>query len=149
MATKTYKDAVKSIIQQHIKSAVYIDENAREPFAPSSTPELYEEKLSVELHKELSKYDIVLSTYKYNVLDYKPKKNYLLNGRDLVLLDWKLDGRSGEDQALEIISDIIHVKPRILFCVVYTQENPDIVFQNILSFFSGITKQECDDIKLQ
>lgn len=150
MATNTYTDAVKNIIKQHIKFAVYIDENARESFKPSSTPELFEEKLSVELYEEFSKYDIELSTYKYtSIPDYKLKKNCVLNGRDLVLLDWKLDGGTGEDQALEIISDIIHFKPRISFCVVYTHENTDDVFKNILSFFSGVTKQECDDIKLQ
>lgn len=150
MATNTYTDAVKNIIKQHIKFAVYIDENARESFKPSSVPELFEEKLSFELYEEFSKYDVELSTYKYSSIpNYKTKKNYILNGRDLVLLDWKLDGRTGEDQALEVISDIIHVKPRISFCVVYTHESTDEVFKNILSFFSGITKQECDDIRLQ
>ena len=48
----TYQDSAKKIIKEHIKTAIYIDENAREPFTLSSIPELFEEKLSLELYKE-------------------------------------------------------------------------------------------------
>ncbi len=145
----TYQDSAKKIIKEHIKTAIYIDENAREPFASSSTPELFEEKLSLELYKDFANHNILLNTYKFDALKYNQQKDYLLNGRDFVLLDWKLDGASGEDLALEIISNIINAKPQILFCGVYTQEQPDVVFKNLLSFFSGITSHESDDIKLQ
>lgn len=145
----TYQDSAKKIIKEHIKTAIYIDENAREPFTLSSIPELFEEKLSLELYKEFANHNILLNTYKFDELKYNQQKDYLLNGRDFVLLDWKLEGEVGEDKALNIISDIISAKPKISFCGVYTKEQPEVVFKNMLSYFSGITDQECDDIKLQ
>lgn len=142
-----YKEAAKRIIKEHLKTAVFIDENAREVFSTSGIPELFEEKLSVELYEEFSKHSILLSTYKYSKLSYEHRKNCLLNGRNLVLLDWKLDGDNGEDDALKIVSDIIYARPKILFCGIYTKERPEIVFKNVLSYFSGVSNQECDDIK--
>ena len=143
----SYEKYAKRIISEHIKSALFIDENAREAFSPNSSPELFEEKLSVNLFREFAKHNILLSTYKYNIMDYKQRKSSLFNGRNLILLDWKLDGNEGEDKALGILSDIIESK-KILLCVVYTKERPENVLKNILSFFSGITSTECDDIKM-
>lgn len=143
----TYQKTAKKIIKEHIRSAIYIDENARDPFSPCSNPELFEEKLSVALYKEFAKNNIQLTTYKYTDFDYSQRKG-LIKGRDFVLLDWKLSGETGEDKALNVISDIIEAKPQILFCGVYTKEQPSIVFQNILSFFSGITSHESEEIKL-
>lgn len=145
----SYQDAAKQIIKQHIKNAIYIDENAREPFSSSSTPELFEEKLSVELFNEFAQHNIHLSTYKFNGVHYNQRKEYVFNGQDFVLLDWKLEGNIGEDKALNIISDIIEARPQISFCGVYTKEQPTIVFRNILSYFSGVTNHECEDIRLQ
>ena len=145
----TYQEAAKKIIKEHIKTAIYIDENAREPFSSNSTPELFEEKLSLELYKDFINHNILFSSYKFDVLKYDQQKDYLLNGRDFVLLDWKLEGETGEDKALNIISDIIKAKPQISFCGVYTKEQPEVVFRNMLSYFSGITDYECEDIKLQ
>ena len=65
-----FQEAIKKVIYEHIKTALFIDENAREAFAESSVPELFEEKLSVGLHEEFAKYKIQLSTYKYNVHNY-------------------------------------------------------------------------------
>lgn len=144
-----YQDAAKKIIKDYIRNAVYIDENAREPFSSSSTPELLEEKLSVELYKEFAKQNIVLSTYKYSDANYNKQKDFLLNRQDFVLLDWKLNGENGEEKALNIISDLIETTPQVLFCGVYTKEQPESVFRNILSYFSGITNHDCEDIKLQ
>lgn len=143
----TYENTVKRIISEHIKSAVFIDENAREAYSPSSSPELFEEKLSVDLYREFANHNILLSSYKYNSMDYEKRKFSLFNGRNLVLLDWKLDGNEGEDKALGVISDIINSK-KILFCGIYTKERTEVVFNNILSFFSGITSAECEDVKM-
>ena len=83
------------------------------------------------MFREFAKHNILLSSYKYNPIDYEGRKSSLFNGRNLVLLDWKLDGDEGEDKALGIISDIINSK-KILFCGIYTKERPEIVFNNIL-----------------
>ena len=143
----TYQETAKKIIKNHIRSAIYIDENAREPFSPCSNPALFEENLSVDLYEEFAQNNIQLTTYKYTDLNYNQRKD-LIKGRDFVLLDWKLSGETGEDRALNVISDIVEARPQIIFCGIYTKEQPSIVFQNILSYFSGITNHECEEIKL-
>ncbi|MBQ4632945.1 MAG: hypothetical protein IJB46_06300 [Prevotella sp.] len=144
-----FQEAIKKVIYEHIKTALFIDENAREAFAESSVPELFEEKLSVGLHEEFAKYNIQLSTYKYNFHNYEQNKKRLFNGCDLVLLDWKLDGNGGEENALGVLSDIIYNSPKIFFCGIYTQEQPEVVYKNVLSYFSGITTQECENIRIE
>lgn len=142
----TYEEAAQSIIKEAIKSAIFIDENAKEPFMQE---EPAESKRSEELYKNFKENGISLSIYKYDDTTYSSYKNYLFHNRDLVLLDWKLDGNSGEEKSLSILSDIIKTQPQIHFCVIYTSESTDVVFDNLLSYFSGITKEDCDDIKIE
>lgn len=141
-----YEETALKIIKDAIKSAIFIDENAREPFMAEEPGEAMR---SEELYKDFRAKGISLSIYKYDDATYDAHKEYLFNNRDLVLLDWKLDGEAGEDKSLMILSDIIRKQPHIHFCVIYTSEQPDIVFNNILSFFSGVTKDECDEICIE
>ena len=102
----TYIETAKAIVKSYIKSAIFIDENALEPYQKPHTPIITEEALSVNLHKEFRQNNISLSTYRYRHKTYKKNKTYLLGGRDLILLDWKLNGNEGEDYALEILNEI-------------------------------------------
>ena len=145
----TYIETAKAIVKSYIKSAIFIDENALEPYQKPHTPIVSEEALSVSLHKEFRQNNISLSTYRYRHKTYKKNKTYLLGGRDLILLDWKLNGNEGEDYALEILNDVVSANYHIPFCVVYTSERQTgNVFNNILSFFSGVTQEDSDNIKL-
>ena len=74
-------------------------------------------------------------------------KNYFFDNRDLVLLDWKLEGTSGEDIALRMIADIVE-QPHLHFCSIYTKEpNTDEIFYNLLSYFSGETEEYFTSLK--
>ena len=142
----TYEEAAQIIIKEAIKSAVFIDENAKEPFMSGDFDESVR---SEELYKDFKEKSISLDIYKYNDATYQNQKEYLFSNRDLVLLDWKLDGDTGEDKSLSILSEIVKMQPHIHFCVIYTSEKPEVVFDNILSYFSGVTEEECEELKIE
>lgn len=135
-----YEEKAYQIIKNSIKSAIFIDEKARSFFLPESKLKGYsEEELSVNLYNNFKKNGISLSIHKFikgEEEDINLKK-YLFEDRDLVLLDWKLDGNYGEDLSLKLLSDIIQA-PHINFCAIYTsQADVSEIYKNLLSYFSG------------
>lgn len=146
-----YQEVATSIIKDSIKSAVFIDENAREFFAPKSEKSPRpEETLSVDLYRSFKLQGISLAIHRYSKGDESKAdtKNYLFDNRDLVLLDWKLDDKTGEEYALQMLSDVVERK-HIHFCAIYTSEsNIDEIFNNILSYFSSKNQADYDEIKL-
>lgn len=136
----TYEEAASLIVDRAISSAIFIDENAKEPY---SQIEAKEAKRSEELFNAFRRRGKSLSIYQYNEQTYNSDIDYLFYNRDLVLLDWILDenDKTGE-KSLEILSEIVCRRQHIHFCAIYTsEENKDSVCKNILSFFSG----ECQE----
>lgn len=141
----TYQEAAINIIKNAIKSAVFIDENAQEPYT-NDTPS--ETQRTIELYNYFKQGNISLSVFKYSHEKYLSSKKYLFDNRDLVLLDWKLQGEeNGGEQSLEILSEIVNNQSQIQFCVIYTDEKEDSVLKNILSFFSGSSIDEYEKYK--
>ena len=163
----SYEEAARKIIKDFIKTAVYIDENAIEPYAidPKSSSfftkngELENEspkqndtsetilqkdeaKRSVDLYREFRKQGVSLSIFKYQDNLFEQERDYVLNARDLVLLDWKLDGdENSPEKALKIMEQIIGQSPKINFCAIYTNEalkDFDQVKMIISHYFSGL-----------
>lgn len=141
----SYQEAAVNIIKSSIKSAIFIDENAKEPYSSDSPTE---EVRTIELYEQFRKDGISLSIYKYDK-DYGNQIDYLFANRDLVLLDWKLEGdeKDGE-KSLELLSEIVNNHNNIHFCVIYTNEEEGSVLKNILSFFSETNRLEYEDFKL-
>lgn len=144
-----YQTAANNIIKESIKSAVFIDENALPFYGKENETIVYEEQLSKELYNNFKDAGISLAVHKYQVGNENQDDllNYLFNNRDLVLLDWKLDGEQGEEYSLKLLSNIVK-KSNIHFCVIYTSE-PDVnsIFGSILSYFSGQDKSYYEKIK--
>ena len=144
----TYKETEKRIVKEAIRSAVYIDEKAREPYEENRGA--LEGKLSENLYNVFKKQNITLSIFKYRTDKYEQFKDFLFSKKDFVLLDWKLNNNEGEDEALKILDDIICDHPSIHFCAIYTKENNeklDEVFDNIISYFSGYDADELSVLK--
>lgn len=148
----SYQEKAFKIVKESIKSAVFIDEKAREFY--QDVKELttdYEENLSIELYDNLKKNGISLDVHKYKISDENNNelKNYLFEDRDLVLLDWNLNGNSGAEFSLKLLEDIVG-RAHIHFCIVYTSENGqnlDSVLFNILSYFSYENEEFYLDLK--
>ena len=144
----SYEEAARKIIKDYIKTAVYIDENAIEPYelAPKSsslfiendelknessekkdtsgtTLQIDEAKRSFELYREFRKQGVSLSIFKYQDSFFEQERDYVLKARDLVLLDWKLEGdENSPEKALKIMEQIVGQSPKINFCAIYTNE---------------------------
>lgn len=149
----SYQETATQIIKDSIKSAIFIDENALPCFNPESEEPVDEEILSMQLFENFKKNDISLSIHKFNKGDENESglKKYLFEGRDLVLLDWKLAGSSGEEYSLKMLSDIVN-SSHIHFCVIYTTEKDkglDQVFKNVLSYFSCSNNKYYQNLKEQ
>ena len=142
----TYEETVSIIVNKAINSVVFIDENAKEPYSLTDTTE---SKRCVELYKLFRENGMSLSIYQYDEKTYDDEKEYLFRNRDLVLLDWKLEGNDGSgEKSLEILSEIVSNRRHIHFCVIYTSETKkDLVYQNILSYFSGSCQDEYNLLK--
>ena len=148
-----YLDTATQIIKDAIKSAIFIDENALPFYSGASVIPIDEEVLSQDLYRNFKSEGISLAIHKYEVGDENKDalSEYLYEGRDLVLIDWKLTGEYGEELSLKMISDIVK-NDHIHFCVVYTKESKEgleRVFKNILSYFSGKDSDYYQDLKEQ
>ena len=116
-----YIDIAKGILKDNIKTAIYIDENAREFNQNIATlTGAAEENLSLELYTKFKDSGVSLESIKYTSGNEANDGwiNYCLDNRDLILLDWHLDGQSGEIQSLKILDKIIN-RPNIHFCIIW------------------------------
>jgi hypothetical protein len=146
-----YQQKANSIINQSIKSAIFIDDNALEFYGKKSDKDIPEEDLSISLYNNFKQHGVSLAVHKFEQknIDDKKLKDYLFAGRDLVLLDWKLDGLTGEDKSLQLLEDIVKSE-HIHFCAIYTsEENLDGIFDNVISYFSGRTAEFYNNLKEQ
>lgn len=152
LLTMTYTDKTLEIVKTSIKSAIFIDEKARGVYDYDNLNDnLLEEKLSIAIYKNFKDNGISLAVHKFKIADRQNESllQYLFNDRDLVLLDWKLQGESGEEYSLELLSHVVDSN-HINFCCIYTTEtNIDNIFFNILSYFSGIDAELFEKIKDQ
>lgn len=142
-----YKRLAKDILNESIKTALFVDENALEPFTSGPNDEDLDinqtQKLSRYLFKHFHKNQIALTIHQFKNVD--STKPYLRN-KDIVLLDWHLDGiRSGEEYALELLEEIVKEKS-INFCCIYTNSPKGSVINNCISYFSGYSKEIYDTV---
>lgn len=148
-----YQERAQQIITDSIKSAIFIDENARTFFQEKDDLNgKREEEISVELYNNFKSAGVSLDIHKFNLGDQTNTsiKNLLFSDRDLVLLDWHLDDHSGEEYSLELLADIVN-RPHIHFCAIYTSDDErqfETIFRNVLSYFSGESKEFYDDLNL-
>ena len=149
-----YKDKAKSILRDTIKSAIYIDDNAREFYADiTNGNDIFEEQLSLDLFNNFKKKGISLDIHKFKLGDENNCEliNYFTDNRDLVLLDWKLNAHSGEKESLTLLNKVVNSN-HIHFCAIYTSDDGqelENILLNILTFFSGKTRIEYEDIREQ
>lgn len=135
----TLLQKTKEIVSNSIKSVIFIDEKALENYKKKSPTYIREEELSINLDNNFKKKGISLSVHRFKNSDLTNSNilEYLFNRRDLVLLDWKLNGNEGEEHSLELLSKVVKQK-HIHFCSIYTSEdNFDDIINNICTFFSG------------
>lgn len=146
----SYEEKAFEIIKDSIKSAIFIDEKAKEFYSSSEVEEsIVEEKLSVDLYHNFRQEGISLAIHKFlqSDIDNEDVKKYLFKGRDLILLDWELDNSTGEEFSLKLLSEIIEF-PHINFCCIYTRTPRfDSIPSQIETYFSGLNAEDYEKIK--
>jgi hypothetical protein len=144
----TLLQKTKEIVSNSIKSVIFIDEKALENYKRKSSDFIPEEELSINLDINFKKRGISLSVHKFKQADLTDNNrlDYFFKRRDLVLLDWKLDGNDGEEYSLNLLSKVVKQK-HIHFCSIYTSEaNYGEIINNILTYFSGYKTEYYDKI---
>lgn len=142
-----YTEVAAEIVKESIKSAIYIDDKAWEPYNEYDKDLEPEQRYSKEFMSHFKENGISLSVYQYTSETYSKQKDYLFSGKDLVILDWKLQKEGGEDKALELMADIVNKQPALNYCAIYTSENNiDELMLTILHYFSGVNKLEKNQV---
>ncbi len=139
----TLLQKTKEIVSNSIKSVIFIDEKALENYKKKSSVFILEEELSINLDSNFKKKGISLSVHKFKLDDLTDdnRLDYFFKRRDLVLLDWKLDGNNGEEHSLNLLSKVVKQK-HIHFCSIYTTEaNYNEIINNIQTYFSGYNEE--------
>lgn len=144
----SFSDVAKSIIKRSIKSAICIDDQFEQPYMSSDEIRIRNQELSdrdnapIQLNslipKELYRSFRVngicdLDIYNFKNLDESWRPNYMLNNKDLLIIDWELDGKDGYKSTLEIISQAISPNDyfTIPFIIIYTAK-PAADFKQII-----------------
>jgi hypothetical protein len=144
----TLLQKTKEIVSNSIKSVIFIDEKALESYQRKSSTIISEEELSINLKNNFKRKGISLSVHKFKQSDLldKNRLEFFFKRRDLILLDWKLDGNSGEEFSLNLLSKIVKQK-HIHFCSIYTSERSyDEIINNIITYFSGYDNEYYNNI---
>lgn len=146
----SYEEKAFEVIKKSIKSAIFIDEKAKEFYSDELIDEnIVEHTLSINLHNSFKKEGVSLAVHKFRPadIDNEKLKKYLFKSRDMVLLDWELEDNGGEAYSLSLLSEIVNSN-HINFCCVYSLSHRfDKIFSNILSYFSGLEPEESNKIK--
>lgn len=132
----SFNDVAKEVLKRSIRSAVCIDDE----FAPAYSSA---EKLDHETPKKL--YDSFrrdglcdLDIYHFHSISDSWHPEYMLNSKDLLILDWELDGKR-HDSAVEILQQVVSSN-KIPLAIIYTAtEDLNSVAKTLISSFAPFT----------
>lgn len=135
----TIKEAKDAIIKRSINSAVYIDDEVAEPYSGEENDAI---KSAKDMYQSFRKEGLCdLDVYKFtNFDDFKDNKEWLLNHKNLLILDWELSQNTEIkfEDSLSILGDFVD-KHSVNFIVIYTKvAEPISVIRQIKCAFSGL-----------
>ncbi|MFH7001206.1 response regulator receiver domain [Flavobacterium bizetiae] len=145
-----YSEKAFEILDASINNAVFIDEKAKEFYSETSDLEAFaEEKLSKDLYNTFKTNGKNLTVHRFvkSNIDEPKTIEYLFKGKDLILLDWELDGVSGLEYSLNLLHKAVS-SPNINFCCVYSNsKNFADVPLFLDTYFSGLSREQFESIK--
>lgn len=153
---KSFEEIAKQIIKKSIRSAICIDDRFIEPYMPiekiasiNIQLEPLNESLSSDIPAQLYRSfrkdgECDLDIYHFNNLEESWHPEYMLNNKDLVVLDWELEGKGNFESTLIILKKIIE-DDKVPFVIIYTQKPKEDFFDitnNIIANFNHNTLDE-------
>lgn len=153
-----FSEIAAQILKTSIRSAVCIDDRFIEPYMSidqidqrneeiKGTGETLSDIIPSELYKSFrTEGECDLDIYHFKSLKDSWHPKYMLNNKDLVVLDWELDGNGIFDSTLIILKEIIEYD-KIPFVIIYTQKPEGEFYEiskNIIENFNqnGIEEQK-------
>lgn len=142
-----FDTVTKCIVSESICTAVFIDNEIKEPYTSVENPSDNDFLLPKKLYESFKKQNCLLDFYKYeNKSEWGLKKKSILKNKDLIILDWELtDGSLKFIDTLEVLSDAVKTDS-LPFVYIYTQA-PELekVAYNLFSYFSENSSKEIKD----
>jgi hypothetical protein len=148
----TYNSVAKSIVENSIRSAIYIDDSLSLPFDRSDNVRFNSESKS--LYDSFRRNNVNLNFFKFKKgISWIEKERLLFKSQDLIILDWQLENDGKEEQTLKILEKAV-LTPSLHFVCIYTKTDPadleDIIY-SIRAFFGkhdGLAYQSWENIKV-
>jgi len=139
-----FDKVTKSIVSESICTAVFIDNDLKEPYTIVENFSDINFKLSKQMYESFKKQNCLLDFYRYeNGSKWDKDKEYILKNKDLIILDWELtDGSLKFTDSLKVLLDSV-LTDSLPFVYIYTQDSElEKIVYNILSYFSGHSLKE-------
>lgn len=146
----SFETIARNIIRDAICSAICIDNAFQEPYgsdqliasdeketaATSVSQESFDTDTPRRLYEQFRKENCSLDVYRYIDWDkWESDKSYVLNNRDLLILDWELVGDPPFRDALKILREVV-ISQGIPFVIIYSQAaDINLIKLNIYSYF--------------
>ncbi|MDR8391408.1 response regulator receiver domain [Aliifodinibius sp. S!AR15-10] len=142
MSEGEFTEVAKGIVKESISSGIFIDDKTLMAFEEKGEDADLDNPS--ELYNSFRKRNCSLDIYRYQPDSWEGDLDYILNNRDLIILDWQLDGdEPNYVPALNILESAIKAK-NIHFICIYTQiPEPELlekVVYQILGYFCNNTE---------
>jgi len=146
--SESFHNIAGEIIQDSIKSAVFIDDEVLLPFEKKN-PDKFQDHSNLQF--SFQEKGCSLSYYRYGKTDWISMIPFLFENRDLLILDWELsDGPGYQNETLKILEKAIQT-PSLHFCIIYTEtETVDFdreIILPCLSYFSFCSEFNLEEQK--
>lgn len=151
-----FKDVAKHIIKKSIRSAVCIDDMFEEPYMSAALIESRNAELSQRDNKEIFLDRTIptklytsfrkiglcdLDVYNFKSMEDSWHPQYMLNNKDLIVIDWELEGTNSYASTLEILRQAIEINEHsnVPFIIIYTYKPSadfEIIIRELVANFS-------------
>ncbi len=114
----SFSEVAKDVIRNSIRSAICIDD--RYAAAYEEDPSGLNVDEPRKLHRSFREDGLCdLDIYRFTTFEETWNGDVMLSNKDLLILDWELDADGNYNNALKILTEVVHSK-KIPFVVVYT-----------------------------
>lgn len=128
MMNPNFDAVASSILQESIKSAIFIDDCVLLPFEKSTDPNILDYS---NLLPPFQDKGCTLSFYRFDN-DWKEKTSFIFDNRDLLILDWQLKkNQDTYSDTLAVLQQAVSTDS-LHFCCVYTETNPSAFVEKIV-----------------
>lgn len=138
----SFENVARQIVEDAVTSAVAIDDAFCEPYQDAGPNDEYER--SKKLYESFREVGCVLDIYRYTNIDkWRVDKEILLNNKDLLILDWQLNGNRFKE-TLEILHHAIGTDS-LPFVYIYTHlQDLDNILYQIQAYFSNASASDLE-----